>query len=131
MPEEVRLFSRHKTRENEDRLFHAGLSHGNSLFGARHAEPVGAKFLEGFGDLRPAVAIAVSLDDAQNFSWRGTLFAFWIYKRADRIEVVFQRAKRHFRPHRPAFKINSRCTFGRHPDSRDFNFTASAHGERL
>src|SRR5579871_3328247 len=98
MPEEVRLFSRHKTRENEDRLFHAGFSDGNSLFGARHSEPVRAKFLEGLRDLRPAVAIAVSLDDAQNFSRRSALFTLRIYKRADRVDVVFQRAKRHFRP---------------------------------
>src|SRR5438093_545285 len=63
----MRLFARDEAGENQHGPLYAGLPDGDSLFGAGDAEPIGAEFFERFGDLRPAVAVAIALHDAQPF----------------------------------------------------------------
>src|SRR5215470_18511671 len=102
----MRLFTGDETCEDQHGALDAGFAEGNSLFRTGHAEPVRAEFLEGFRDLRPAVAVAVALNDAQNFTRRFALFGFWIYERADGVKIMLQRAQGDFGPNRPALKIH-------------------------
>src|SRR5712672_1386550 len=110
----MRLFARDEAGENQHGPFYTGLPDGDSLFGASDAEPIGAEFFERFGDLRPTVAVAIALHDAQHFSRRRALFARWIHICTNRVQVVLQRAERDFRPDWPAFEINFVIAFGRH-----------------
>ena len=81
------FFAGDETGEDQDGLADAGFAQADALFGAGDAEPVGAGFFEGFGDLGAAVAVGVSFDDAENFSRRGALFRFRIHVGADGLKL--------------------------------------------
>src|SRR5262249_42517500 len=93
VPEQMWFFSCHETRQDQHRFFHSGSAHGNPPLLAPYAKPVRSEFLQSLSDLRSAMSVAVSFHDAQHFAWRLALFAGRIHVRANRIEVVFQRAE--------------------------------------
>lgn len=94
----ARLFAWPETCEDKDRVADAGFTHGDAFFGAGHAEPIGAGFFEGFGDLRAAVAVAVAFDDAKDFARRFALLVRRIDKLADCAEILGQSAEGNFGP---------------------------------
>src|SRR5579859_215689 len=100
--EEPRLFAGPETREHENRFADSSFADGNAFLRAGDAEPIGTGFFESFSDLRPSVAVAVALDDAQDFARRFPLLARRIHKRADGPKILGERRKGNFRPDRAA-----------------------------
>src|ERR1700730_12373784 len=98
MLDQARFLTWPKTRQHKHRLAHSSLTHGDALFRTRDAKPVRTSLLEGLSDLRAAVAVAIALNNAQNFSRRLASFFRRIYRLPNRSEIFRARAKRHFRP---------------------------------
>ena len=85
------LFAAPETGHDEDGQSHAGLAHGDSLFGGGNAEPDGASVFEGARRFDDSVSIGVALDDAAG-SHAGAEMA------GDGAIVFRQRGERDFSP---------------------------------
>src|SRR5207249_2354523 len=73
--EQTGFFARDEARQHENGLARASFPNGDAFVGAGHAKPVRAGSLKGFGDLWPAVAVAVALDDGQDLARRLALLS--------------------------------------------------------
>src|ERR1700722_2694343 len=131
--DEARFFTGEEARQHENRLADAGLAHGDAFFRARDTEPVRAGLFQRFGDLRAAMAIAVSFDDAKNFARRFALLFGGIHEVADGAEILRQRAKINFRPNRPSCFVAGPLLCACHVPSEKFSLRhpAAASRQRL
>src|SRR5439155_1613789 len=100
--EQTGFFARDEARQHENGLARASFPNGDAFVGAGHAKPVRAGSLKGFGDLWPAVAVAVALDDGQDLARRLALLSRRIHVVANGCEVVRERTERNLGPDRPS-----------------------------
>src|SRR5207253_8422112 len=96
--EQTGFFARDEARQHENGLARASFPNGDAFVGAGHAKPVRAGSLKGFGDLWPAVAVAVALDDGQDLARRLALLSRRIHVVANGCEVVRERTERNLGP---------------------------------
>ncbi len=104
--DKIFLFAAPETAENQNWLAHAKLAQFDSFSGRSHAKPIRARFLQRLGNLRPPVAVAIALDDAQNFAGSLSFFRRRIHVVANGAIVLRERFKRNFRPNGPADEID-------------------------
>ncbi len=100
MLHQARFFSRHEARENQDGLSHPRLAHRNAFVRTGDAEPVRAAFFQRLGYFRAAMAVAIAFDNRKDFPRRFAFLLGRIDVVSDRPEILLQRRKRHFCPHR-------------------------------
>src|SRR5260370_31617504 len=86
--EKLGFFARPETGEGEYRFADAHFADFLAFGGASDAKPIGAGFLEGFGDFRSAVAVAIAFDNAENFARNGQFFGFGIYEITYGVKIV-------------------------------------------
>jgi len=116
--EEAGLFARPKTGEDKDRLADARLADGDAFFRASDAKPIRAGLFEGLGDLRPAMAIAVALDDAKDFPRPFAAFFQRIHEFADGVKVLGKRRQGDLSPHGAAFEMRNALASRLRPEKR-------------
>jgi len=92
--------------EHENGLAHSRFAKLHAFASGSDTEPVGTEFLEGLGDFRAAVPVAIAFDDRENLSRRLALLGSGVYVAANGVEVVTKRAERNFSPDRTAHKVD-------------------------
>jgi hypothetical protein len=118
--DELIFFAGPETSERKNRFADAGFADLLAFGGAGYAEPVGAGFFKNFGDLRAAMAVAIALNDAQDFARRGAFFGFGIYEIADGMKVVAEGGERYISPDRTAVGVLN-CLASEHASSFAFS----------
>src|SRR5580704_17902312 len=121
MLDQPRFLAWPETRQHQHGLLHSSPAHGDALLRARDAEPVRAGLLERPSYLRPAVAVAIALNDAQNFSRSFASYFRRVYELADGLEVFRERAKRNLRPNRTPCFFAVPLLYGGHGPSEKFS----------
>jgi len=103
--EETLLFAGPEAGKNENRAADTGFADFRAFGGAGDAEPLRASLLQGFGDLRPAVAVAIAFDDREDFTRGFALLPGRIYIGADGMKIEFEGGKRNLRPDGPPDEV--------------------------
>src|SRR5207244_10804062 len=93
--EQTGFFARDEARQHENGLARASFPNGDAFVGAGHAKPVRDGSLKGFGDLWPAVAVAVDIDDGQDLARRLAVLSWGMYIVANCCVVYRTRTERY------------------------------------